>query len=152
MANGEYYISCVFDVMLRHGTPVKALHAPSRACLGTPGELQENVVMGRLTTSQKRFCFDLDGTLVTHPVVPGDYSSVKPINRTIEMLRELHNVGNHIIIYTARGMRTMNGDAERRVLDRARGRQKAGRPVSGRAPVRRQHRVLQDAEREAGQG
>jgi capsule biosynthesis phosphatase len=113
MANGEYYISCVFDVMLRHGTPVKALHAPSRACLGTPGELQENVVMGRLTTSQKRFCFDLDGTLVTHPVVPGDYSSVKPINRTIEMLRELHNVGNHIIIYTARGMRTMNGDAER---------------------------------------
>ena len=40
----------------------------------------------------------------------------------------------------------------RRVLDRARGRQKAGRPVSGQAPVRRQHRVLQDAEREAGQG
>ena len=36
-----------------------------------------------------RFCFDLDNTLVTYPKIPNDYSSVEPIEKTINFVRYL---------------------------------------------------------------
>jgi len=110
MSKGEYYISCVYEVILAAGERVRAVRAPSRACLGTPAELKENVALGRLAHVPKRYCFDLDGTLVTHPLVRGDYSTVQPIKGTARLVRDLYAAGNHIIIYTARGMRTFGGD------------------------------------------
>lgn len=51
---------------------------------------------------QRRFCWDLDGTLVTPPAVTGDYSTVKPIMRNVELVRQLYAAGHYIIIATAR--------------------------------------------------
>jgi capsule biosynthesis phosphatase len=58
----------------------------------------------------KRFCFDLDNTLVTYPKIFGDYSTVEPIHKNIEYLKFLKENGNYIIIYTARRMKTHGGN------------------------------------------
>jgi capsule biosynthesis phosphatase len=57
-----------------------------------------------------RFCFDLDNTLVTFPLVHGDYRTVSPITANIEFLRFLKSSGHTIIIHTARRMRTHLGN------------------------------------------
>ena len=73
-----------------------------------------NLVLGPgtapLIAKRIRFCFDLDNTLVTLPKVPGDYASVEPIPRNIELVRQLHAAGHHIIIQTSRGMRDHAGN------------------------------------------
>ena len=56
--------------------------------------------------SELRVCFDLDNTLVTYPTIPGDYSTVKPIEKNIKLLNDLKNDGHEIIIHTARRMST----------------------------------------------
>ena len=54
-------------------------------------------------------CVDLDGTICE--LAPnGDYARVKPLPGAREALQELKRRGAHIIIYTARRMRTHNGD------------------------------------------
>lgn len=58
---------------------------------------------------KKRFCFDLDLTLVTSSTT-NDYSTVEPIPEMINLLRNLKKHGHHIIIYTARRMRTHQGN------------------------------------------
>ena len=108
--NGEFYISCVYASMLASSTAVRAVPAPARFCLGTPVELKQHVTSGFLPCIPKRYCFDLDGTLVTHPVEPGNYMTVKAIDERILLVRELYRMGHHIIIHTARGMRTYKGD------------------------------------------
>ena len=35
---------------------------------------------------KKRYCFDLDNTLVTFPDIYGDYSTVQPIQRNINFV------------------------------------------------------------------
>ena len=47
---------------------------------------------------------------MTLPKVPGDYTSVEPIPRNIELVRQLHAAGHHIIIQTSRGMRDHAGN------------------------------------------
>ena len=66
-------------------------------------------IMSQQSKIQKtplRICFDLDNTLVTYPTIPGDYSSVKPITETIQLLNKLKSEGHEIIIHTARRMLT----------------------------------------------
>ncbi|CAF4224398.1 unnamed protein product, partial [Adineta steineri] len=53
-----------------------------------------------------RFCFDLDNTLVSYPTKYGDYSTVEPKVKNIQLVRELHRAGHYIIIQTARRMKT----------------------------------------------
>ena len=69
------------------------------------------------TKENQRICFDLDNTLVTFPKVDGDYSTVEPIQNNIDAVRYLYDMGHHIIIYTARRMRTHDGDVEKVVDD-----------------------------------
>lgn len=59
---------------------------------------------------KRRFCFDLDDTLVTSPVVPNDYSTVEPKYRNIRLVQQLHKAGHYIIIQTARRMKTHKGN------------------------------------------
>jgi capsule biosynthesis phosphatase len=59
-----------------------------------------------LPSRKMRVCFDLDNTLVTFPVIPNDYSSVKPIQKMIDLAKQLHSDGHTIIVYTARRMLT----------------------------------------------
>jgi len=48
--------------------------------------------------ARKRFCFDLENTLVTAPKVPGDYSTCEPIMTNVNFVRSLSDMGHAIIV------------------------------------------------------
>tara|TARA_R110002074_G_scaffold194932_1_gene361083 strand:- start:192 stop:2102 length:1911 start_codon:yes stop_codon:yes gene_type:complete len=87
-------------------------------CVGTPLQLKifynnypkVSSINNSIKISKKRICFDLDNTLVSFPEITGDYTKVKPIEKNINLLRYLKSFGNTIIIYTARRMKTHNGN------------------------------------------
>jgi capsule biosynthesis phosphatase len=109
----EYYTSCVIKEMIKDNKIFEAniINKSDFDCVGTPFQLKMYAMKNQIKEhSLKRLCFDLDNTLVTFPEIKNDYSSVKPINKNIEMLRKLKSVGNTIIIYTARRMKTHNGN------------------------------------------
>ena len=63
-------------------------------------EVSPEVIVG------KRIVFDIDGVIAT--ITPeNDYSSAEPILHTIELINRLYEMGNKIILSTARG--TMTG-------------------------------------------
>ena len=105
----ELYTSLVYEEMLKDGITISSKLIENFSCVGTPLQLkiycESNVVK-----EPKRFCFDLDNTLVTYPKISGDYSSVEPIHKNIEYLKFLKENGNYIIIYTARRMKTHKGN------------------------------------------
>jgi len=78
----------------------------------------DEIINNNIFTKQKlRICFDLDNTLVSYPTVVGDYSTVKPIKKNITLLKNLKNDGHEIIIYTARRMKTHNGNVGKVIKD-----------------------------------
>jgi len=134
---GEYYTSSLIKEMISDGHVFKGIDVPDFACVGTPKQLHQfltnlrekqmsfhrqknndqNKQTATLTSTKasplkRRFCFDLDGTLVTFPEVSGDYSTVRPVHSNIKLAQELHAAGHTIIIHTARRMKTHNGDVE----------------------------------------
>ena len=74
--------------------------------IGTPESLKFSIE----NPQEKRFCFDLDQTLVNPPTKSGDYETVSPIYHKIKFLKFLKSKGHYIIIHTARRMRTHKGD------------------------------------------
>ncbi|KYK62110.1 capsule biosynthesis phosphatase [Drechmeria coniospora] len=124
---GEYYTSQLIGHMLQSGIPYIGLHIDRQdiCCVGTPEQLQtflqslkKHNGSGRpLSFKSRRFCFDLDLTLVGVPAVPGDYSTCPPIEKNIRLIQELHRAGHYIIIYAARRMKTHNGNVGRVVAD-----------------------------------
>jgi len=106
----EYYVSTVISNMIQQDSyfTYNRINTNDYICLGTPLQLNMFILNNRFPdqSRNKRFCFDLDNTLVTYPVVPNDYSTCLPIQKNIEMLRYLKRLGNTIIIHTARRMRT----------------------------------------------
>lgn len=105
--NGEQYISNIYKTMVNDGEPIVPLKVDNFNCLGTPNQIKlfssNNI---NKIDGQNRFCFDLDNTLVTNPKIKGDYTTVEPIESTINFLKFLKRNGCYIIIYTARRMRT----------------------------------------------
>ena len=95
--------------------PVFGVRFEHSVCVGTPFQLQTAPVCPFQTPL--RFCFDLDQTLVTQPIVDGEYSTVAPIPATVDFLRLVKSLGHTVIIYTARRMRTHCGDVGRVVAD-----------------------------------
>jgi capsule biosynthesis phosphatase len=69
------------------------------------------------TKNKLRICFDLDNTLVSYPTIAGDYSTVKPIYKNLSLLKRLKDEGHEIIIYTARRMKTHNGNIGKVIKD-----------------------------------
>ena len=57
----------------------------------------------------KTYVFDIDGTICSS--VPGQYQFATPIADRIEYINQLHDEGNIIIYFTARGMGTSKNDA-----------------------------------------
>ena len=116
----EFYLSTAIQNMIDHGE-ASFRHLPvdrdEYICLGTPLQLRMFSSNARFTQQRNRYCFDLDGTLVTHPLVPGDYSTVRPIPHTISFVRHLKARGNTIIVHTARRMRTHCGNVGKVVSD-----------------------------------
>ena len=109
---GEYYISCVIKEMLKDNYIFNSniIKNSDFSCVGTPLQLKIYSSNNLNNIKKKRFCFDLDKTLVSTPYIENDYRSVRPINKNIEYLKFLKNLGHYIIIYTSRGMKTHNGN------------------------------------------
>lgn len=112
--DGAIYISDLYQRRLAEPDGrVYAIRISRTECinLGTPEQLwrmsREYALEG---ARPPRICWDLDNTLVTHPRVPGDYSTVEPIDANIALLRDQKRQGCHIIIHTARRMRTHGGN------------------------------------------
>ncbi len=127
MAKGEYYLSGAIQKLIESGSAfaMTSVALEDYVCLGTPLHVRlfcnNHPVVHALSNQQaidrKRFCFDLDNTLVTFPVVEGDYSTVRPIPEVVDMVRYLKKMGHTIIIYTARRMRTHCGNVGRILQD-----------------------------------
>lgn len=116
----EFYTSGVIKEMINDNIKFQNISISENKyiCLGTPIQLRvfynnypriscEN---NELLIKAKRICFDLDNTLVSFPQKYGDYTSVKPIEKNINLLRYLKKFNNTIIIYTARRMKTHSGN------------------------------------------
>ena len=111
----EKYISQVISKMIFEDKDFKAISVKNFHVLGTPE--QAISFSNSYKSDSKRFCFDLDNTLVTSPRVSGDYSTVEPIEEVISYLKKLKDRGHKIIIYTARRMKTHSGNVGAVVAD-----------------------------------
>ena len=123
----EFYTSTVIKEMIKNGYSFDTVKIKKEnfICLGTPLQLKyfynnyPKISCRTFNNNLKniRICFDLDNTLVTFPKVNGDYKTVDPIEKNIEYLRYLKSIGNEIIIYTARRMKTHNGNTGKLMAD-----------------------------------
>jgi capsule biosynthesis phosphatase len=113
----ELYISHVYNKMIIDGNTIQGNEIKDFHCVGTPLQLKVYCNQNKDKASELRVCFDLDNTLVTHPTIPGDYSSVLPIQRNINYLKLLKSLGHTIIIYTARRMKTHKGNVGAIIAD-----------------------------------
>lgn len=107
---GEYYISGLYKEILKKGIDIYSLKLNGFNCLGTPSQLKSFSSKANNISEKLRICFDLDNTLVTYPKTKGDYSTVEPIEKNIKKLNYYKSLGHHIIIHTARRMKTHNGN------------------------------------------
>jgi len=112
----EYYISVVIKKMLEDNNIFipKYINIQNYICLGTPLHVRIfcnnfpkiNALNHQKLINIRRYCFDLDNTLVTFPQKINDYTTVKPIQKNINFVKYLKEFGHIIIIYTARRMKT----------------------------------------------
>lgn len=58
-----------------------------------------------------RYCFDIDGVICHTDGL--DYGNATPNRDAIERINALHDQGHTIVLQTARGMGTLNGDLAR---------------------------------------
>jgi len=123
----EYYISTAICEMINDGVIFqnKNIDIENWQCLGTPIHLLKyynnfpkySCIDGKQKIKPMRICFDLDNTLVTYPRIKDDYTTVDIIDKNVEYLRYLKKFGHTIIIYTARRMKTHNGNVGKLMCD-----------------------------------
>jgi hypothetical protein len=105
----EYYMSRVFEFAIENSESVKGIHFEGDIYhIGSRAELEH--CWPHIEKRQLTICFDLDNTLVTYPSRPGDYTSVKPIPKMVDLARRLKSEGHTIIIHTARRLATHHND------------------------------------------
>ncbi len=127
LQKGEFYISNIIKQMIQDEILFTYGNIPKEhyICLGTPLHVKIfcnnypkfSFVNKKSLIEHKRICFDFDNTLVSYPEVQGDYKTVKPIEHNINFLRFLKALGNTIIIYTARRMKTHGGNTGKLLKD-----------------------------------
>ena len=113
----EFYISCLYKLLIKKGDVIIPSIIKNFNCLGTPNQLKSYSSSLNNTNEKLRICFDLDNTLVSYPIIKDDYSSVEPIQKNINKLKYFKKLGHYIIIYTARRMKTHNGNVGAIIAD-----------------------------------
>ncbi|KHO00248.1 protein phosphatase 2A A subunit (ISS) [Metarhizium album ARSEF 1941] len=122
----EYFTSRLVGLMLENGIPFLGVPVNEQDfnVVGTPEQLtsflaraKSGSLPSRLPQRKSRFCFDLDMTLVGAPAIAGDYSTCPPIEANIKLVQQLYRAGHHIIIQTARRMRTHHGNVGAVIAD-----------------------------------
>jgi capsule biosynthesis phosphatase len=104
-------------LLIQNNEKIIPVYVDETKHLGTYDEIQQMIQTNSLYTKKMRICFDLDNTLVTYPQIPGDYSTVKPIKKMIDLLHYFKKNGHEIIIYTARRMETHKSNIGKVVKD-----------------------------------
>tara|TARA_Y100000589_G_scaffold61480_1_gene52623 strand:+ start:5763 stop:7661 length:1899 start_codon:yes stop_codon:yes gene_type:complete len=102
----EIYMSSFYKNLIKDNYKVKPFKIDSGICLGTYEDICRNI--SKIPFKKLRVCFDLDNTLFRYKFPNENYSDIKPIEESINLLKTLKNLGHEIIIYTARGMATAN--------------------------------------------
>lgn len=111
----EFYFSQIYKLMIQDNRNIEPFYIENTKHIGSYNEIVNNKDI--IAKNKLRICFDLDNTLVTNPTIKGDYSSVKPIYKNIQLLNNLKNDGHEIIIYTARRMETHKGNIGKVIKD-----------------------------------
>ena len=111
----EFYFSQLYKLLIKNNEIILPILIEKTKHIGSYEELIKN--KEDYSIKKLRICFDLDNTLVSYPTIPNDYSSVKPIQKNIDLLHKLKNMGHEIIIYTARRMKTHNNNVGRVIKD-----------------------------------
>jgi capsule biosynthesis phosphatase len=107
-SKNEFYFSTLYQFMIQNNERIVPLKMEKTYHLGSKTEIEKNEIFR--SNNKLRVCFDLDNTLFTFPTVPDDYTTVKPIENNIKLLKYLKSNGHEIIIHTARRMRTHNNN------------------------------------------
>ena len=123
----EFYTSNVIKEMLNNNVKFSnvLINNDNWICMGTPIQVRSfcnnfpkiSCINNTNKIKLLRICFDLDNTLVSYPKTPNDYTSVEPIQKNIDFLKYLKSFGHTIIIYTARRMKTHNGNVGKIMSD-----------------------------------
>lgn len=112
----EFYMSGLFELLLADGVPIRGVYFDGDIHhIGSLVELEK--CWDLIDKKRMTICFDLDNTLVTYPTVPGDYRTVRPIERMVTLARQLKAEGHEIIIHTARRMATHKNDVAAVIRD-----------------------------------
>lgn len=117
--NNTPSFSNIYDHILKSNQKVHTLHIKKHQItpLETAHQINTYIKNNKQTHFKKRICFDLDNTLVSYPQIQGDYKTVQPIEKNIEILNLLKKRGHTIIIYTARRMKTYKGDVQKAIKE-----------------------------------
>ena len=116
----KFCFSSLYNIIIKHDMKIVAFLIEDAKHIETYSDLINIDINNTVSKKNLRICFDLDNTLVTYPTIAGDYTTVKPINRNIMLLKNMKKEGHEIIIYTARRMKTHNGNVGKVIKDIAR--------------------------------
>jgi capsule biosynthesis phosphatase len=111
----EFYFSELYKLLINNNKVITPFFVNTTIHLGSYDEMMTHSY--NISKKKLRICFDLDNTLVTYPTTPGDYSTVKPIEKNIKLLNDLKNDGHEIIIHTARRMLTHKNNIGKVIKD-----------------------------------
>ena len=114
-AKNEFYFSELYKLLINKNKIIIPFNVKNTIHLGSYDEMINSYSF--ISKNKLRICFDLDNTLVTYPTIPGDYTTVKPIEKNIKLLNNLKNDGHEIIIYTARRMLTHKNNIGKVIKD-----------------------------------
>ena len=106
--NNEYYMSLLYDTLLKSGENIVAVNISNTICLGTPQDIVNNLEL--IPKNKLRICFDIDNTLIKYRSQGQSYADLEIIDKNVFFLREMKKLGHTIILHTARGMRTANNN------------------------------------------
>lgn len=104
--NNEFYVMPLYQYLIDVGKKIRKLFVEPIYVLGTPSELGNFLK----TNLSMRICIDLDGVISKLKQGSEAYSELVPVEDCISKIRDLKAQGHYIIIYTARHMKTCNGN------------------------------------------
>lgn len=106
LESGELYLSRVVNDAIKYENTFTTMDITNCFdCCGTPFQLKQYSIS---TKSTKTICFDIDGTLIYDL-----YTNPIPIEKNVKFCNQAYMNGHTIILHTARGMLSNNGDMDR---------------------------------------
>jgi|LauGreSuBDMM15SN_2_FD.fasta_scaffold00716_4 capsule biosynthesis phosphatase len=105
----EYFMSLLHsNLLLDKCCNIQCVNVNGCVCLGTFDDINNNSQL--IPKTKKRFCFDIDNTILKYRKSGQSYRDCEVIQKQIFLIKELKKLGHTIILYTARGMKTANNN------------------------------------------